>query len=311
MNQFIKYLEGKDLSKSTQSAYLRQVNLFFTWFNQEAESCTKKDVLRYLEYLKTKKGHENITRRNALIALNHYFTFLLKDEAIANNPTALLKIRGVKKTSLYNTYTTEELQNLYDDYYHNYIRTFDNTHIPKNQQQQNYLSRERNYIMLGFLIYQGLSTNELQKITLSEIDLNKATVIIKAGKKSNERKLPLNASQIGSLINYINIIRPQFFKYCIENEQLFFALPESSKRKTSSINLMHTFKPLTKQVKSINTKFLNFKQVRASLITNWLKTEGLRKTQYLAGHRYISSTEKYLPNDLEGLTQDIAQFNPF
>jgi len=75
-NKFIKYLESKNLSKSTQGAYLRNVNLFFSWYKQEAESCTKKDVLKYLEYLKTKKGHENITRRNALIALNHYFTFL-------------------------------------------------------------------------------------------------------------------------------------------------------------------------------------------------------------------------------------------
>jgi integrase/recombinase XerD len=88
-------------------------------------------------------------------------------------------------------------------------------------------------------------------------------------------------------------------------------LPESSKQKTNATNLMHTLKPLTKQVKSIDKNLLNFKQIRASVITHWLKIEGLRKTQYNAGHRYISSTEKYLPNQIDGLIDDIAKFNPF
>jgi integrase/recombinase XerD len=32
--------------------------------------------------------------------------------------------------------------------------------------------------------------------------------------------------------------------------------------------------------------------------------------QCLAGHRYVSSTEAYLINDLEDLTEDIAKFHP-
>ena len=80
---------------------------------------------------------------------------------------------------------------------------------------------------------------------------------------------------------------------------------------SNNSQLTDTFKPLVKQLKTIDKNFESFKQVRASVITYWLKTEGLRKTQYLAGHRYISSTEKYLPNNLEGLIDDIAKFNPF
>jgi site-specific recombinase XerD len=165
--------------------------------------------------------------------------------------------------------------------------------------------------MLGLLVYQGLATNELQKISITDIDTNKGTVKISSSKKSNERTLPLQASQIGAMINYIENIRPKFFTYCNETEKLFFALPESSKQKTNATNLMHTFKPLTKQVKSIDKNLLNFKQIRASVITGWLKVEGLRKTQYYAGHRYISSTEKYLPNQIDGLIDDITKYNPF
>jgi site-specific recombinase XerD len=318
MEDFIYYLESKNHSKTTQKAYTRNVNLFLEWYKKEPINCTKKDVLKYLEYLQNKKQQDNITRRNSLIAINHYFTFLCKNEDINHNPTALIKIRGTHKRQLYKIYTAEELTQLYDNYYHTFIRNFDALcYAPKlggiqtNQIEKSLLARQRNYIMLGLLVYQGLATNELQKINVDDIDLQKGTIKIKSSKKSNERTLQLKASQIGAVINYIENIRPQFFTYCTETEKLFFALPESSKQKTNTENLMHTFKPLTKQVKSIDKNLLNFKQIRASVITGWLKIEGLRKAQYLAGHRYISSTEKYLPNEIDGLIEDIAKFNPF
>ncbi len=318
MQEFIKYLESKNHSKTTQKAYIRNVNLFLVWYKKDVINCTKKEILNYLEHLQNKKLQENITRRNALIAVNHYFTFLCKNDEVQSNPTALIKIRGTHKRQLYKIYTAEELQQLYDNYYHTFIRNFNDYcfasrigGIPANQREQTLLSRQRNYVMLGLLINQGLATNEIQKITLTDIDLNKATVKINSGKKSNERTLHLKASQIGAIINYIENIRPKFFVFCEESERLFFALPESSKRKTNATNLMHTFKPLTKQVKSIDKNLLNFKQIRASVITQWLKIDGLRKAQYYAGHRYISSTEKYLPNDIDGLIDDIAKFNPF
>lgn len=315
---FTDYLQSKNHSVSTQKAYIRNANLFLNWYKKEPINCTKKDILKYLEYLQNKKQQDNITRRNALISINHYFAFLVSIEQAATNPTALIKIRGTHKRQLYKIYTAEELTQLYDNYYHTFIRNFNDFcfasvlgGIPANQRQQALLSRQRNFVMLGLLVYQGLSTNELQSITVNDIDFTKGTVTVQGSKKSNERKLSLQAAQIGALINYTQNIRQQFFTFCEETEKLFFALPESSKQKTNATNLMHTFKPLTKQVKSIDKNFLNFKQIRASVITQWLKTEGLRKTQYLAGHRYISSTEKYLPNNLDGLIDDIAKFNPF
>ena len=180
MNEFIKYLQKKDLSETTQKAYLRNVNNFLNWHKSEPINTEKKDILKYLSYLKTKKKQQNITRRNALISLNHYFTFLKETEQIAVNPTNLLKIRGTKKRQLYNIFTFEELEQLADDYYHTFIRTYDNSHIPKNQRQIAFLSKQRNYGMLTFLVYQGITTKELQNITLSDLDLIKATEIGRA-----------------------------------------------------------------------------------------------------------------------------------
>ena len=51
-------------------------------------------------------------------------------------------------------------------------------------------------------------------------------------------------------------------------------------------------------------------QIRASVITHWLKLYNLRQLQYMAGHRFVSSTEAYLVNDIDDLKEDIAKFHP-
>lgn len=48
----------------------------------------------------------------------------------------------------------------------------------------------------------------------------------------------------------------------------------------------------------------------AAGITNWLKHYNLRQVQVLAGHRYISSTERYLEDDLESLHEIVNNFHP-
>jgi len=316
--QYIKYLQQKGLAKSTQKCYLDNTKLFLKWLGTCAEynrskediQCEKKDILNYLDYLKNKRHQKNITRRNQIIAIKHYFDFLQTGNLIETNPTALIKIRGVNRKQLTRIYTSEELDQIYDNYYHVYIRDFDNSHIPKNQQKQSFLCRNRNFVMLGVLIYQGIITTELNKLDLDDIDLIKGTIKLKSSKRATERTLILKAPQIGSLMNYITTIRPQFLTYTTESEKLFLPLPPSGNSKTESQDIT-TIKTLSNQIKTLDKNFIDFRQVRTSVITNWIKTDGLRKAQHLAGHRHIHSTEAYLPNDLEALINDISTHHPF
>jgi len=314
MKEFTEHLQSRNLSKTTIGIYLRYVNGFLDWYAKEPINCQKKDVLKYLSFLKDKKKYQNITRKNILIALNHYFTALLKSELVTSNPTAFLKIRGADKKHLYNTFSFEELTELADNYYHIFIRNFDDNHIPKNQKNLSKLSKERNHLMLSLLLFQGLATNELQNIKLDDLDLTKASIKITGTKKSNQRNIPLEASQIGAFMHYLQNIHPHFLEYQDNKDRLclFLPLPEAGRSKAHEKNdLLGVMKNLSKQVKTLQTNFINFRQIRASVITHWIKTFGLRKAQYFAGHRYISSTENYLPNDLESLTEDITKFNPF
>ena len=310
---FTEYSEEKGHIAKTIKANIKYIEQFFAKVKKEDTQITKPDVLKYLEYLKTHTKQQNKSRQNCLAALNHYFIFLLRNGLIAENPCFLLKIRGIKRKTLYKIFTAEELDTLCDNYYELFVRNFDDSrHRSDHQRREAALCKQRNALILSIFIYQGATTGEVNKIELEDIDLIKAKIKIRGGRHSNERILLLNASQIGFLMYYLQNIRPQLLEYHTnETNKLFLALPENNQQTTNSNGLVSAYVHLTKQVKTINPKFLNFKQVRASVITCWLKNYGLRKTQYMAGHRYVSSTESYLSNNLENLIDDISKLHPF
>ena len=80
--------------------------------------------------------------------------------------------------------------------------------------------------------------------------------------------------------------------------------------KGSSDHLQNAIQKLLEKLKKKHKEIENLKQIRASVITGWLKVYNLREVQYMAGHRYVSSTESYLINDLEDLKEDINKYHP-
>ena len=51
-------------------------------------------------------------------------------------------------------------------------------------------------------------------------------------------------------------------------------------------------------------------QIRASVTTNWLKHYKLREVPYRAGHKYVSSTERYRMDILEDLQKELEKYHP-
>jgi site-specific recombinase XerD len=312
-SRFRQYLEGKDLAPATITNYIRYIDWFFKRVKTEAIQVTKPDILNYLEHLKNSRKQQNITRQNCLTALNHYFTFLYKSGKITENPCQFLKIRGTSKKKLHKIYTPEELDELCDNYYQLFVRNDENIHSQTHNQLKQYaLGRNRNAVMVSILANQGIRTTEINKIETNDLDLIKATLKIRSGKRLRERILPLKATQIGLFFNYLQNIHPQLLEYQeTESDKLFLSLPERGSKRTDRDTLEDVFYTLIRQIRTIDKQFFNFQQIRTSVITSWLKAYGLRKTQHLAGHRFISSTEKYLPNNLDGLTEDINKLHPF
>ena len=56
--------------------------------------------------------------------------------------------------------------------------------------------------------------------------------------------------------------------------------------------------------------FKETKQLRASRLALWLRRYGLREVQHMAGHRYVSSTERYQATDLRRLQASLVKHHP-
>ncbi len=66
------------------------------------------------------------------------------------------------------------------------------------------------------------------------------------------------------------------------------------------------FKSIQKQ----NPEIHNPKQIRVSVISHWLKDYNLRQVQYMAGHKHVSSTERYQLNNLDKLQNQVEKYHP-
>src|SRR5690606_26118239 len=122
-------------------------------------------------------------------------------------------------------------------------------------------------------------------------------------RRNNAREMELKSWQVLDLLEYVNEIRPEIAKYNkTHNEALL--IPQTHFSDLLQRNIIQ------KQLKKINHKVTTINHLRASVIVNWLGQYNIRKVQYLAGHKYISSTEKYRQNNLENLHEAVNEFHP-
>ena len=314
---FKQYLQAKDLSKATIQHYTSLATAYITWCdmqNIEVENSTSTEVTSYLKHLQN-KGQQNKTRNFALNIIKHFFDWQIQTERRTDNPAKHIKIRGTKHKILYPIFTKQELESLYHSYE---IPADDHKKANCNWFAYYKLSKQRNKAILSLMVYQGLCTDEVNRLTVKDINLREGSIFIAGSRKSNERTLELKPHQIMELMEYAMQARQELSKLQApspsgragEGLLYFLPTPSAGKKTISDNDGINIWKRLSEDIRAKNGKFINFKQVRTSVITHWLKQHNLRQVQYMAGHRYISSTESYLANQMEDLQADIEQFHP-
>lgn len=155
-------------------------------------------------------------------------------------------------------------------------------------------------IMLGLMVYQGLGVGELVRIEARDIRLKEGKIRIRGTKRTSERLLNLNAAQVVALQQYVNENK-------FKEGKLF---TEPRKKQTSVLNINNRVQYMFRQLKQLNPKVTNAKQIRSSVITHWLRQNNLRQVQYMAGHKYVSSTQRYQVSNLDDLKNELQQHHP-
>jgi len=291
---FREYLKQERYSESTIESYSREAELFSSWCKKYGTTSEQIDYKSVLKYIKELQSKNLVTRtiNHKIGILKSYFRYLVFENYRTDNPIEHLIIKGAKRSTNYNLLTEEELQDLYFSYQTEGIKV-------KYQQ----LVAKRNKVMVGFMVYQGLNTTDLALLQVQDVDIYKGKVYIKGTKRSNLRTLELKPWQVIELLEYVNEIREEIVTTkSVDSDRLF--VPNNKR-------LSITVSAINSKLKTYNKNVVNLKQIRASVITNWLKQHNLRVVQYMAGHRFISSTEKYLQEDLDSLQELINLKHPF
>jgi integrase/recombinase XerD len=283
---FESYLQSEEYSSTTIVTYERFANRFLEWMHQEnleTDQVRYQDILAYMKYCQT-KGNNRGTVQHTVIIVSHYFDYLEEIGEVKHNPAKGIKVQGVKRKVLYHTFEPNELYAIYHTYQH-----------PT-------LSGRKNKVMIGLLVYQGLKTEELDKLEVKDVKLKEGKIEVPGGKRSNGRTMQLESHQMLDMYDYVMQVRPKILeKTKQQTNKLFVSLEGGTKLRIQY---------LTDQLKAQHPKVESFKQIRASVIVKWLRQYNLREVQYLAGHRYISSTESYQQNEMQGLSEEVNQFHP-
>ena len=281
---FTEYLQQKKLSERTVTHYTKSIGRFLSWLKEEdirAEDFTYPDLLEFMRDC-TDNGTSKRTVHHLLCMIRHYCNYLIHEGKRNDNPAAGIFIKGLVRKLPANLLGTEEMEELYKQY----------------RVQLNVDSSKK--IMFGLMIYQGLSVGEIMRLQQHHIKLKDGKIFIKGTKRTNERILNLQAVQITELQNYLT-------KNKFKEGSLFI---EPVKKEVSERNINNRVKYMFDQLRRLNPKVINAKQIRSSVITHWLRTNNLRQVQYLAGHKYVSSTQRYQISNLDDLQNELKQHHP-
>lgn len=301
LEEYKNYLIAKGYSKDTRYGMIKTTHKFLAWMQTaslEPEALNYNDITAYIK--SNQQRHIKARTVQAIVThINHYLNYLVEAGIISNNPALALKIKNTKRKTVYTILSPEELETIYKAY------KAELPHNPKAPPQAlNKLARKRNKVLLGLLIYQGIATDDIKHLELKHLQLREGKITIPGTRRSNERTLTLEAHQVFDLYDYVNEVRKEMLRLTQKQSTALFISTGTGH------NMLNSIQKLTDEIIRQNPGLENLQQVRASVITGWLKQYNKRKVQYMAGHRYVSSTEAYEANNIEALQEDLQKYYP-
>src|SRR5690606_11505372 len=121
--------------------YENGVMEFLEWTDKhhyEDENIRYADLMSYIKHSK-RKGKSKLHIQHELLAIRHYFNYLVKAGEVKSNPAQGVYVRGITRRLPHDLAEYDELDNLYESYPVKDIRD------------------QRNKVILGLLIFQALT----------------------------------------------------------------------------------------------------------------------------------------------------------
>lgn len=286
---FLSYLKlERGLSDNTLVNYSYDLKKFFDFISQSDLHLAdvKDDNIREFIY-SLHTNYSAQTQSRILSTLNSFFTFLLLEEIVTENP--LKFIEHPKMSRKLPTYlSVEEVELLLDNV------------------DRNTYEGDRNYVILEVLYSCGLRVSEAISLKMSDLFFDEGFIRI-LGKGNKQRLVPIAHHTISLLKSYLKYTRPELVNDQYVTEALFL----NRRGKPLTRAMIFTIVKQTSKLAGIN-KDVSPHTLRHSFATHMLENGAdLFSIQAMLGHESITTTEIYLHIEKSSLKRVIEEFHPW
>jgi len=291
---FKEYRQKNTYSEKSIKVQDSHIHSFKRWCLREninPEDITYGQVVQFIDS-ERERGISSQSIIREINSIRIYFDHLQEAGIVSQNIIKRIRIRQSGKKVLPEILSPVQIEKIYQD--------FSSLPMWNHGTSIATLLHQRNTVILGLLIYQGMDSGDIARIETNHVNLSEGKLYVPSGRSSNARTLKLQANQILPIKTYLEETRPELLEK--RNLQTPYLFP--SKKSSDMIC------KIVEAVKKIYPGLKDSRQIRASSIMNWLKTNNIRQVQYMAGHKSIRSTESYRSQDLTDLAKQLELFHP-
>jgi len=287
MNSYREHMIQTGITKKVRQRYYLTAQKYENWLDDQQIQITQISTKQFIDYLQHVKYSRQLSRSTVQTIhsrLKHYHQYLSMTYGWPD-PTLHIDLQGSYQYKIKNLLSSEQIDQICDLYYQYII-----DYKPSNKELRFYPDhdklRQGKYLALTMTAYQAMTQVEIIRLQADDLDLHQGKILIQQHRRAKKRTLPLAPCQIAACMQY-------------------FA--RSDQPIIPNFNHMER---LSREIKKIYTKFENLRQLRASRISHWIDTHGLRRAQVMAGHRQIISTESFRTDDQKALKSQLNKYHP-
>lgn len=280
----------KALSANSVSAYLNDITKLIQFLEMKQWNVSAKEIkiiqLReFLEWL-NQLGVSHRTQARIVSGIKSFFKFLLLDDYIENDPSALLDSPRISR-KIPDVLTVEDIDTL--------IAGID---LSKPEGQ-------RNKAMLETLYSCGLRVSELINLKITNLHFKEEYIII-TGKGNKERIVPISGRAIKDINLYVEHYRNNQDVKADSQNIVFLNRRGAGLTRVMVFTIIKTLAKNTRLNKSVSPH--TFRHSFASHLVE--RGADLRAVQEMLGHESIQTTEIYTHLDYGYLRDTIMLFHP-
>lgn len=281
IEDFLKYLEvEKNYSNKTIVSYKNDLIEVFEYLNKEFLSLKEDDIMKYLNFLNTKKDKRTTISRK-ISSLKSFYKYLNRKKIINNNPMEFI-LYPKKERKLPNYIEYNELESL----------------LKSSLETKNSL---RDNLIIELLYATGIRVSELVNIKTNDIDFNSNSIKV-FGKGSKERIVYFGEYASNAIKNYIN---SDIYK----SSNCIWLLPSNKKTHLTTRTIELILDKIMKDI-SIKSK-VSPHTLRHTFATHMLNSGcDIKVVQELLGHENLTTTEVYTHITNEELRNTYLKCHP-